>query len=62
MFELLDQDPANANPSNADNQLSLYKEGYTFAYLYYGNIAKNSDKASYYNDKLANVKALLGEK
>jgi tetratricopeptide (TPR) repeat protein len=59
MFELLDKDPANANPSNSDNQLSLYKEGYTFAYLYYGNIAKDKDKAAYYNEKMANVTSLI---
>jgi tetratricopeptide (TPR) repeat protein len=62
MFELLDQDPANANPSNPNNQLSLYKEGYTFAYLYYGNIAKDKDKASYYNEKMAHVTSLLENK
>jgi tetratricopeptide (TPR) repeat protein len=61
MIELLDQDAANANPSNENNQLALYKEGYTFSYLYYGNIAKDKDKASYYNDKLNYVNGLIGQ-
>jgi hypothetical protein len=61
MIEILDQDPANANPSNENNQLALYKEGYTFSYLYYGNIAKDKDKASYYNDKLNHVNGLIGQ-
>ena len=59
MLELLDADPANMDPANG--QLGLYKEAYTFLYVFYGNVAKDKDLATEYADKMNAVKALLGE-
>lgn len=59
MLELLDADAANMDAANG--QLGLYKEAYTFLYVFYGNVAKDKDLASEYAEKLNGVKALLGE-
>lgn len=59
MLEILDKDPANMDPANG--QLGLYKEAYTFLYVFYGNVAKDKDLATEYADKMNAVKALLGE-
>ncbi|MDE6486358.1 MAG: tetratricopeptide repeat protein [Muribaculaceae bacterium] len=59
MLEILDRDPANMEAANG--QLGLYKEAYTFLYVFYGNVAKDKDLATEYADKMNAVKALLGE-
>ncbi|MDE5554675.1 MAG: tetratricopeptide repeat protein, partial [Muribaculaceae bacterium] len=46
MLELLDQDPANKDPKNPENQLSLYKEAAQFAYAYYGTVLKDKEKTA----------------
>lgn len=58
---ILDQDPENKNPLNANNQLPLYKEAYQFIYVYYGRDAevKDKDKTAEYADKLKEINALI---
>lgn len=38
MIVLLDQDPANKDPQNPNNQLSLYKNAYAFMQAYYSRL------------------------
>ncbi len=59
MTELLDQDPANMDPTNKDNKLNMYKEAYQFSYVFYGNVAHDKDKAAEIAEKLKAVNALL---
>lgn len=59
MTELLNQDPANMDPTNKDNKLNMYKEAYQFSYVFYGNVAHDKDKAAEIAEKLKAVNALL---
>lgn len=59
MITLLDQDPANKDPKNADNKLNLYKEAYQFTYLYNGNVLKDKDKTAEVADKLKAINDLI---
>ena len=59
MITLLDQDPANKDPKNADNKLNLYKEAYQFTYLYYGNVLKDKEKTAEVADKLKAINDLI---
>lgn len=59
MTELLDQDPANMDPTNKDNKLNMYKEAYQFSYVFYGNVAHDKDKTAEIAEKLKAVNALL---
>ena len=59
MIDLLDQDPANMDPTNKDNKLNMYKEAYQFSYVFYGNVAHDKDKAAEIAEKLKAVNALL---
>lgn len=62
VVELLDADPANADPANAANKLGLYKEAYLFIGSYYQEQGDTENQnASYaksdYYDKLMKGKA-----
>lgn len=59
MITLLDQDPANKDPKNADNKLNLYKEAYQFTYLYNGNVLKDKEKTAEVADKLKAINDLI---
>lgn len=59
MITLLDQDPANKDPKNADNKLNLYKEAYQFTYLYNGNVLKDKEKTAEVADKLKTINDLI---
>lgn len=59
MIALLDQDPANKDPKNADNKLNLYKEAYQFTYLYNGNVLKDKEKTAEVADKLKAINDLI---
>lgn len=59
MIELLDQDPANMDPTNAENKLTLYKEAYMFTYVYFGNILKDKEKTAEVAEKLKAVNELI---
>lgn len=59
MIALLDQDPANKDPKNADNKLNLYKEAYQFTYLYNGNVLKDKEKTTEVADKLKAINDLI---
>ena len=61
MIQLLDQDPANADANNPNNYLSLYKEAYMFAVVYYNSVLPDEEQLAIYSEKLAAVKAALGE-
>ena len=61
MIQLLDQDPANADVNNPNNYLSLYKEAYMFAVVYYSKVEPNEELLAQYSEKLDAVKTLLGE-
>lgn len=61
MIQLLDQDPANADANNPNNYLSLYKEAYMFAVVYYNSVLPDEEQLAIYREKLAAVKAALGE-
>ena len=61
MIQLLDQDPANADANNPNNSLSLYKEAYMFAWVYYSKVQPDDEQLAIYAEKLNAVKALLGE-
>lgn len=61
MVQLLDQDPANADANNPNNYLSLYKEAYMFAVVYYNSVLPDEEQLAIYSEKLAAVKAALGE-
>ena len=61
MIQLLDQDPANADANNPNNYLSLYKEAYMFAVVYYHSVLPDEEQLAIYSEKLAAVKAALGE-
>lgn len=54
MVELLNADPANADPANPQNDLNMYKEAYMFAVKFYQD---NDDKENVatYNDLLKEV-------
>ena len=54
MIELLDKDPENMNPANANNALALYWEGYAFQQAYYSRI-KDKEKLDEVTAKLNNV-------
>lgn len=58
---ILNENPENKNPLNADNQLQLYKEAYQFIYVYYGRDAevKDKDKTAEYADKLKEINELI---
>ena len=59
MIALLDQDPANKDPKNADNKLNLYKEAYQFTYLFNGNVLKDKDKTAEVAEKLKEINDLI---
>ncbi len=54
MVELLNADPANADPSNPHNELNMYKEAYMFTVKYYQDNGDN-DKAAEYSTLLKGV-------
>ncbi len=58
MVELLDADPANMDPKNPNNQLSLYKNAYAFEQAYY-SAQKNEEKLKEFIDKYNAVNQLL---
>ncbi|MCM1452539.1 MAG: tetratricopeptide repeat protein [Clostridium sp.] len=47
VIEILDADPANADPANAKNKIKLYQE----AYLYIGNFYQNTEDPQYADTK-----------
>ena len=59
MVKVLDQNPANMDPNNADNALNLYKEAYQFEYLYYARILKDKEKAAASMEKFKTINDLL---
>ena len=58
MLELLDEDPANMDPNNANNQLNLYKNAYAFEQAYY-SAQKNEEKLKEYIEKYNAINKLL---
>lgn len=59
MLELLDADPENMNPANANNALDMYREAYSFEIMYYANFNVDKDKQALFTDKYNKVKELL---
>ena len=59
MVDMLNADPANMDPANPNNQLSLYLEAYQFSYLFYQNSDK--EKAADFGAKFNEVKTLMGK-
>ena len=59
MVKVLDQNPANMDPNNADNALNLYKEAYQFEYLYNARILKDKEKAAASMEKFKTINDLL---
>lgn len=60
MVNMLDADPANADATNPDNKLNLYKEAYLFTVQYYTNVEEDPDKALEFSNKLKEVNEKLG--
>ncbi len=58
MIELLDADPANMDPKNANNQLNLYKNAYAFEQAYY-SAQKNEEKLKEFIEKYNAINKLL---
>lgn len=59
MVELLDADPANADPANPQNDLNMYKEAYMFSVKHYQDNG-DKDNVSKYNELLKEVLAKQG--
>ncbi len=62
MLELLDQDPENMNPANANNELDMYKEAYSFEIMYYANFNIDKEKQAAFTEKYNTVKELQAPK
>jgi len=58
MLAMLDADPENMNPANANNSLQLYKEAYSFE-QYYQSLSGNNEAALEWNAKLKKVNDLI---
>lgn len=60
MIALLDKDPENMNPANANNALALYWEAYAFEQAYYSRL-KDKEKLAEVTEKINAVNALRGQ-
>lgn len=61
MLRLLDADPENMNPANANNGLEMYREAYSFEIMYYANFNIDKEKTAFFTDKYNQVKELLAK-
>lgn len=61
VVELLDADPANADPANPSNKLSLYSEAYLFIGNYYEQIGDKENQNANYAKSDYYTKLLKGE-
>lgn len=61
MVEILDADPANADPSNPSNKLPLYSEAYLFIGNYYEQIGDKENQNANYAKSDYYTKLLKGE-
>ena len=59
MIDLLNQNPANMDPSNASNSLGMYREGYMFI-MQYDKDTDNKEELSQYNELLKDVLEKMG--
>lgn len=62
MLALLDADPANMDATNANNNLAMYREAYSFEIMYYANFNIDKDKQALFTEKYNVVKELLTPK
>ena len=58
MLEMLDKDPENMNPANANNALALYKEAYAFEQAYASSVG-DKDGVTKWGEKYTEVNNLL---
>lgn len=59
MIELLDGDATAKDPTNPNNDLNMYNEGYMFIIQYYNDINPDEEKAKEYSNLLREIRALM---